>query len=78
MENIENQSKDKLISFLQKLIITVEQDKLTNKQYLSLCEFYTCYKFKERKNDFSPEDYLKFLTMGWCIYSQLDSSELSI
>lgn len=73
---MENLSKDRLISFLQNLIISVDQDKLSNKQYQAIYEFYTCYKFKERKNDndvaFSTEDYLKFLTLGWYIYSQLD------
>jgi|694.fasta_scaffold37995_3 hypothetical protein len=75
---MENPSKDKLISFLQNLIITVEQDKLSNKQYQTIFEFYTCYKFKERKNDliFSSEDYLKFLTLGWYIYSQMESTSL--
>ena len=74
---MENQSKDKLISFLQNLIISVEQDNLSNKQYQAICEFYTCYKFKERNKElssFSTEDYLKFLTLGWYIYSQVDSN----
>jgi hypothetical protein len=71
---MENPSKDKLISFLQNLIISVDQDNLSNKQYKAICEFYTCYKFKERKNEFtfSTEDYLKFLSLGWYIYSQME------
>ena len=69
---MDNLGTDKLISFLQNLIISVEQGKLTNKQYSMLCEFYTYYKFKDRKKEnhsFQTEDYLKFLTLGWYIYS---------
>ena len=69
---MDNLGTDKLISFLQNLIISVEQGKLTTKQNYMLCEFYTHYKFKERNKEnhsFQPEDYLKFLTLGWYIYS---------
>jgi hypothetical protein len=69
MDNLEN---DKLISFLQNLIIAVEQGNLTNKQYSMLSEFYTYYKFKDRNKEnhkFQTEDYIKFLTLGWYIYS---------
>lgn len=73
---MENLSKDKLISFLQNLIISVEQDNLSNKQSQAICEFYTCYKFKERKNEltFLHEDYLKFLTLGWYLYSHANEN----
>jgi hypothetical protein len=72
---MESLSKDKLISFLQNLIIKVEQDNLSTRQHHAICEFYTCYKFKERKKEItiSNEDYLKFLTLGWYIYSQMES-----
>ena len=75
MENIGNQSKDKLISFFQHLICSIEQDKLSDKQYIAISEFYTCFKFKEKKEHFSPEDYLKFLSLGWYIYSQIESNQ---
>lgn len=68
---MDNLGKDKMISFLQNIIISVEQGKLTNKQYSMLCEFYTCYKFKNRNKEnqtFHTDDYLKFLTLGWYIY----------
>jgi hypothetical protein len=68
---MENLGKDKMISFLQNLIISVEKGNLTNKQYSNLCEFYTYYKFKNRKKEnhsFTTEDYLKFLTLGWYVY----------
>jgi len=76
MEDIENLKKDKLISFLQNIIILIEQNKINSKQYQSIIDFYTCYKFKERKKEiiFSDDDYLKFLTMGWFIYSQIQSN----
>ena len=69
---MDNLGKDKMISFLQNLIISVEQGNLTTKQNSMLCEFYTYYKFKDRKKEnhsFQTEDYLKFLTLGWYIYS---------
>lgn len=69
---MDNLGNDKLISFLQNLIIAVEQGNLTNKQYSMLSEFYTYYTFKDRNKEnhkFQPQDYIKFLTLGWYIYS---------
>lgn len=74
MENIGDQSKDKLISFFQNLICSIEQDKLTDKQYIAITEFYTCFKFKEKKEHFETEEYIKFLSLGWYIYSQIESN----
>ena len=78
---MDNLGTDNLISFLQNLIISVEQGKLTNKQNSMLCEFYTYYKFKNRKKEnqqFQTEDYLKFLTLGWYIYYLQDEQNSSI
>ena len=78
---MDNLGKDKLISFLQNLIISVEQGNLTNKQHSMLCEFYTYYKFKNRNKEnhkFQTEDYLKFLTIGWYIYSLQEEQNSSI
>lgn len=78
---MDNLGTDKLISFLQNLIISVEQGKLTTKQNSMLCEFYTHYKFKDRKHEnqsFQTEDYLKFLTLGWYIYSLQDEQNSSL
>ena len=73
-----------LIIFFIELADSVENLKLNKNQLKSLGEFYISYKYKESNNLHSEEiedetdiennemDIVKFLTLGWWIYTQMD------
>jgi len=78
MEN--NDSDAKLIPFLRDLANSIERQQLLPKQTQIIGEFFMSYQFQEqaiRDNDnstpppsqFSHDDLLKFLTLGWYVYS---------
>lgn len=65
--------KNKLVSFLNNLIITLKNDNLTEKEQKLITEFYISWMFNKNYNvDINNKnlDYMKLLTMGWYIYSQ--------
>ena len=74
-----NDSDEKLIPFLRNLADSIEKRQLLPIQLQSIGEFFMTYQFQEqaiRDNDnsipiqeeFSHEELLKFLVLGWHIY----------
>jgi len=81
MDNITENPNIRLIPFLRGLADSIEQEKLVPKQIQSIGEFFMAYKFQEQAvsdNDdtpfteqdpeFSKEELVKFVVMGWYIY----------
>ena len=77
MEN--NDGNEKLIPFLRNLADSIEKRNLLPRQLQSIGEFFMTYQFQEQaikdndnsvspQEEFSQEELLKFLVLGWHIY----------
>ena len=60
-----------LIPFLRNLANSIEQNSLDNKQLASISEFFMAWKFKEDTGEYSKEELIKYLSLGWYIYTCL-------
>lgn len=61
-----------LTTFLRGLATDIEKEKLTEIELEKVGEFFMNFLFfKNADKNVDNEDFLKFLTMGWYIYSQL-------
>ena len=78
MEN--NDADEKLVPFLRNLATSIEKRQLLPRQLQSIGEFFMTYQFQEQaikdndnsvsqQEEFSQEELLKFLVLGWHIYS---------
>jgi hypothetical protein len=73
-----NEEYNKLVVFLRNLATSIENKALVPQQLQVISEFFMSYQFHEQSikdnqilnnmNEFSQEDMLKFLCMGWYIY----------
>ena len=80
MEGVDNADAS-LIPFLRNLADSIENGKLLPRQLQRIGEFFMSYQFQEqaikdgditeegRESQFSKKDLLKFIVMGWHIYS---------
>jgi hypothetical protein len=87
MENLYNDSDKKLAPFLRELALSIESEELEKDQLKCVGEFFMSYKFYEKRNgwkkeeeeedeeEFEEMDVVKFITMGWWIYSQILKDE---
>jgi hypothetical protein len=77
---------DKLVYFLRELSNSIESKQLEADQLKCVGEFYMSYKFNEQKNgrlenydnDFEDMDIIKFLTLGWFFYTQMNTNDNNI
>ena len=77
----------KLSNFFLQLSKDVEDDKLSDTKMKLLQEFYMSYMFKNQyetdlesenpkeTDEMTDEDFKKFLTMGWYVYSCLNDGK---
>jgi hypothetical protein len=79
MTNLYN-SDTQLVPFLRELADSIEYKKLQQDQLKYIGEFYMSYKFREKQNrkkdedeeeEEEEEDIVKFLTLGWWMYTQM-------
>jgi|LakMenEpi03Aug12_release.lakeMendotaPanAssembly.Ray.scaffolds.fasta_scaffold747279_2 hypothetical protein len=70
---MENSEKNKeLVLFLRNLANSVENNTITSDQSQKLGEFFMSFKMsQEEDKDCDPMDVIKFITMGWYIYSNI-------
>tara|TARA_Y100000389_G_scaffold205068_1_gene262674 strand:+ start:7960 stop:8220 length:261 start_codon:yes stop_codon:yes gene_type:complete len=72
----------KLIGFLKNLTTSLEDGKLCKQQVQRIGEFFMSYQFQESADrdrntteqspeQFSKEDMIKFLSLGWYVYQIL-------
>jgi hypothetical protein len=69
---------NKLVLFLRNLATSIENKELVSNQLQVITDFFMAYQFHEQSvkdneinnnlSEFSQEDLLKFLCMGWYIY----------
>ena len=58
-----------LVSFLRETADAIENKTLTENQVSLIGEFYMSYRFQNRLEEIQEEDYIKFLVLGWYIYT---------
>lgn len=79
MANLYNEGDAHLAPFLRELADSIDSNKLQQDQLKSIGEFYMNYKMNDEifnnttseENNFEDMDIIRFLTMGWYIYTQL-------
>ena len=59
-----------LINFFQEIIDKLEKDEVEHEKLVDLSKFMLKYKFEE--NYKFDDNLLKFLTMGWYVYSNME------
>lgn len=69
--------KKKLILFLQKLIDGMENNTLNNDSIKQISEFYMSWQFKEDQGEYTREELIKYLSLGWYIYTNLLTGEIN-
>ena len=62
-----------LSTFLKKLAEKIDQNTLTDRQLCRIGEFFMAFIFEEKMKENKNEDgdFLKFITLGWWIYTQI-------
>ena len=63
--------KEKLIGFLRELANDIETKKLDNDRLADISKFYMSWKFKEDKGEYSYEELISYLSLGWYVYTCL-------
>lgn len=73
-----------LVPFLRNLADAIEQKKLSGSRLQHIGEFFMSYLFKEQVESddsnisekispqFTDEDFKKFITLGWWVYTEID------
>lgn len=75
--------KQHISNFLRSLANDIDNDRLSTEKLFEITQFYISYQCDTEKNnysniettDFSDEDFLKFLMLGWYIYCFLPKIE---
>lgn len=62
----------KLVLFLKNLANSVEQDTLDSEQLASISEFYMSWEFKKNTGEYSSQELIKYLSLGWYLYTHLN------
>jgi len=65
------ENTQKLVPFLRELATSIETDSLDNYQLKSVSEFFMAWNFQKDKGEYSSEELIKFLSLGWYIYTHL-------
>jgi hypothetical protein len=66
-----------LVPFLRNLADSIEKEQLLPEQIQKIGEFYMSYKLNTENSTEDPEsmDVVKFLTLGWYIYTHILNKE---
>tara|TARA_B110000438_G_C15806888_1_gene647825 strand:- start:740 stop:976 length:237 start_codon:yes stop_codon:yes gene_type:complete len=72
-----------LVNFLKELTNQLENNQIENNNIIKISQFMMSYNFESSNNneideDFSRGDMVKFLSLGWYIYTQVLNSETVI
>ena len=69
--------KKNLILFLQKLIDGMKNNTLDDNGIKQISEFYMSWQFKEDQGEYTREELIKYLSLGWYIYTNLLTEEIN-
>ncbi len=65
---------DNLIEFLKSLTKSLEKNELDDTKISRISEFFMSYNFQDQTNEeeeFQDEELVKFLSLGWYVYTHL-------
>lgn len=72
MYNTVNMNNNLLIDFFQDLVTKLQNNEIEDNKLRNLSEFMFKYRFdNEKSNNCQNEDFIKFLTLGWYVYSNM-------
>lgn len=60
---------NQLVLFFRNLADSIEKEELSEKQMSFIGEFYMSYQFQNELENIKEEDFIKFLVLGWYIYT---------
>ena len=68
-------NQQQLINFLRNLANDIENNSIEDENLLKISQFMMNFQFQnqqdEQSDDYSRDDMVKFLSLGWYIYTQL-------
>ena len=68
-------NQQQLINFLRNLANDIENNNIEHENLLKTSQFMMNFQFQnqqdEQSDDYSRDDMIKFLSLGWYIYTQL-------
>lgn len=68
-------NQQQLINFLRNLANDIENNNIEDENLLKISQFMMNFQFQnqqdEQSDDYSNDDMVKFLSLGWYIYTQL-------
>ena len=68
-------NQQQLINFLRNLANDIENNNIEDENLLKISQFMMNFQFQnqqdEQSDDYSRDDMVKFLSLGWYIYTQL-------
>jgi len=75
-----NESDKQLIPFLRKLADKIENNSILPEELKSVGDFFIKYRFinnnqVENNNEFSKDELMKFICLGWYIYNCILKNE---
>lgn len=68
---------NQLVLFFRNMADSIEKKQLTEKQMSFIGEFYMSYHFQNELENIKEEDFIKFLVMGWYIYTMILKTDLN-
>ena len=70
-----NMNNNLLIDFFKDLIVQLEQKSINEAKLRQLSEFMLRYRFEHNGPSTENDDFIKFMTMGWYVYSNINQNE---
>jgi len=73
--------KKEFVDFLDEIKEKINSDELSDEKLELIFQFYIFYKFNSREeqltseNNYSEKDIIKFLTLGWWIYHNIEKNK---
>jgi len=62
----------KIEEFLQNLVIKIRNNELNHDQSAMIRDFFYSFHFSENRDKIEEKNILKYLTLGWYIYENLN------
>ena len=62
--------KDKIILFLENLINDIKIDNISHEDMQQVTELYLFFKMKNTDGEYSEKEFIKFLSLGWYVYTE--------
>jgi hypothetical protein len=72
--NVLEFASQKLIPFLDDIKIAIQNKNISEANYNKLFDFYLSFQDTTQSNKLDTDDFMKFFTLGWYVYSNIKNS----